>query len=397
MKKQDQINELLSRGVAEVIGREELEKKLKSKKLRIKLGIDPTSPNLHIGRAVALLKLRDFQQLGHTIVLIIGDFTGVIGDTSDKDSERPMLSPAVVKKNLATYREQASKILDMSKVEFQFNSKWLKKLGFWEICEQADVFSLAEFIARENVAKRLNNGTRISLREVLYPLMQGYDSVVVKSDVEVGGTDQRFNMLAGRDLQRHYGQGAQSVVTVNLITGTDGRKMSSSWGNTINLTDTPDDMYGKVMSIPDELIIPYLIHCTRVPLNDVSAFEKNMQSNAANPRDIKMILAREIVTLYHGTSKALRAEESFVQLFQKKQIPESLPTLRISHAHIPLADLLIEARLASSKTEARRLIGQRSVSINDVLIDDVHHETIIPQDGIILKKGKRHFVKVVTK
>ncbi len=396
MKKNDAVIELLTRGVDEVIIKSDLEKKLRSgKKLRVKLGIDPTSPNIHIGRAVQLLKLRDLQQLGHKIVLIIGDFTGVIGDTSDKESERPMLSPQTIKKNLKTYKEQAGKLLDMKEVEFHYNSEWLKKLGYWEICEQADVFSLSAFIARDNIRRRLDAGTHISLRETLYPLMQGYDSVVIKSDIELGGTDQRFNMLAGRDLQKHYGQEPQSIIIMNLLIGTDGRKMSSSWGNTINLTDTPDTMYGKVMSMPDELITSYFVHCTRESLQVIEELEKQMKNNTINPRDVKMRLAREIVTLYHGEKKSQQAEDVFINTFQKKTAPEHLPIFAPSRSHVPLVDLLVETKLASSKTEARKLIEQRSVSINDVTINDIHHETIIPEDGIVLKKGKRHFVKII--
>jgi len=241
----------------------------------------------------------------------------------------------------------------------------------------------------------LDAGTHISLREVLYPLMQGYDSVMIKSDIELGGTDQRFNMLAGRDLQKHYGQDPQSIMIMNLLIGTDGRKMSSSWGNTVNLTDTPDDMYGKIMSMPDNLITPYFVHCTRVSMNEIEELEKQMSGNTLNPRDAKMRLAREIVALYHGEAKALHVESDFIRTFQTKQTPESMPEISISHAHIPLVDLLIEAKLASSKTEARKLIQQKAVGINNTIIDDDHHTVIIPKEGIVLKKGKRHFVKVL--
>ncbi len=252
------IEDILTRGVEEVIDRQDLEAKLKSKKqLRIKLGIDPTSPNIHIGRAVVLWKLRAFQELGHKVVLIVGDFTGLVGDTSDKDAERPMLSEAVIKQNQKSYFEQTFKILDRTKTETHYNSKWLKKLGFKDIAQMADLFGLHEMCARENIAKRLDAGKRVSLRELLYPLMQGYDSVAIKADVELGGTDQRFNLLAGRTIQPFYKQQAQNILMTTLMEGTDGRKMSSSWGNVINITDTPDEMFGKVMSIKDELIKKY--------------------------------------------------------------------------------------------------------------------------------------------
>jgi tyrosyl-tRNA synthetase len=248
LSKSSKMEELLNRGVEEIIDRSNLENKLKSgKQLRIKLGIDPTSPNIHLGRSIPLLKLKDFQELGHKIVLIIGDFTGLIGDTSDKDSERPMLSEETVKENLQTYIKQAAKIINIDTTEIYHNSKWLGGLDYMEIGRQADIFSLSEFISRENISRRLNEGKRVSLRELLYPLMQGYDSVKVRADVEIGGTDQRFNLLAGRDVQRLYNQEPQDIITNPLIEGFDGRKMSSSFGNTVNLFDTPNDIFGKIM------------------------------------------------------------------------------------------------------------------------------------------------------
>lgn len=387
------IDELLTRGVAEMIGKDELEKALLSgKKIRVKLGIDPTSPNLHIGRGVVLLKLRDFQKLGHTVVFIVGDFTGEIGDTSDKDSERPMLASDQVKKNMKTYLDQAGKLLDMKKIEVRFNSEWLEKLDYREICRHANAFSLSEFINRENIKKRLKEGKEISLREVLYPLMQGYDSVKIQADVELGGTDQRFNMLAGRTLQRVYTQPAQSVLMTNLIPGTDGRKMSSSWGNTINFTDAPDDMFGKVMTIPDSLIVSYFIHCTRVPLPQVSEIEKAMKKGA-NPRDAKMRLAKEIVTLYHGKEKADAAEGSFIALFQKHETPSDMPTIALRQG-LSIVEILIAAGMSSSRGDARRLITQGGVAWNG---EPVTKETFVPDltpEGSILKKGKRHFAKI---
>jgi len=240
------IDEILTRGVSEVIDKENLKKRLLSgKRLCIKLGIDPTSPHIHIGRAVVLLKLKDFQDLGHKIVFIVGDSTGVIGDTSDKESERPMLSHKEVVQNAQSYIKQMGKVLNLKNVETHYNSEWLLKLNYNDIGAQADYFSVSDFIARENIKKRLHEGKRVSLREVLYPLMQGYDSVAIKADVELGGTDQRFNLLAGRKLQPHFNQTPQDILMVNLIMGTDGRKMSSSWGNTINITDEAEDMYGK--------------------------------------------------------------------------------------------------------------------------------------------------------
>ncbi|MFC1730958.1 tyrosine--tRNA ligase [candidate division KSB1 bacterium] len=357
----EKIEEILTRGVSEVVDKENLKKRLLSgKRLRIKLGIDPTSPDLHIGRAVLLLKLRDFQELGHEIVLIVGDVTGVIGDTSDKESERPLLTQKEVKENAKTYFKQAGKVLDMSLVEKHFNSEWLSKLSYNEIGGHADQFSVADFIARDNIKKRLDTGKRVSLREMLYPLMQGYDSVAIKADVELGGNDQWFNLLAGRKLQARFNQEPQDILTTNLILGTDGRKMSSSWGNTINLTDTPEDMYGKVMSIPDELIISYFIHCTRVTNEHIKEVEDSMKGGS-NPRDTKMELAREITTLYYGEKVAQKAEEVFVKTFQKGDMSDS-PAVSVESGTL-LKDVLIKEEIVSSGNEFVRLVESGSISI----------------------------------
>lgn len=381
----EKIKALLTRGVENVIEKDHLEEKLKSgKQSRVKFGIDPTSPNIHIGRSIPLLKLKDFQELGHKIVFIIGDFTGVIGDTSDKDSERPMLSAEQVKANMKGYFEQAAKIIDMRKCEKHYNSEWLKKLNYHEIGEQADQFSVAEFIARENIKKRLNAGRRVSLREALYPLMQGYDSVAVKADVEVGGTDQWFNILAGRKLQEHYGQEPQDILVGPLLEGTDGRKMSSSWGNTINLTDEPSDMFGKVMSIPDSLIIKYFTMATRLPLDDISEMARG-----GNPRDAKMRLAREIVTLYYSAKEARQAEEYFVNLFQKHKSPREIKEFSLAGKNIVAA--LVESGLVKSNSDARRNIKQKGVKINNEVVAD-ENQTVKPGD--IIQKGKRYFIRI---
>jgi tyrosyl-tRNA synthetase len=388
------IEEILTRGVAEVIDKENLKKRLFSgEKLRVKLGIDPTSPNLHIGRAVTLLKMKDLQDLGHRIVFLIGDFTGLIGDTSDKESERPMLSKEIVEQNMQTYKEQAGKILDMSKVEFHYNSEWLAKLGYAEIGEQADQFSVAEFIARENIKKRLEKGMRVSLREMLYPLMQGYDSVVLKADLEMGGTDQRFNILAGRELQRHYGQKPQDIILLNLIEGTDGRKMSSSWGNTVNLTDKPNDMFGKIMSIPDELIVKYFIHCTRVPIESVKRMEADMKSGELNPRDAKLELATEIVKIYHGEEAAEKAKEYFIRTISNKEIPEDVSEV-LCQSDQSLVDFMVAAKLATSKSDARRKIEQGGVSIDGEKIGDAVLILDKKYDGKVMKVGKFNFVRI---
>jgi tyrosyl-tRNA synthetase len=385
------IEEILNRGVEEVIDRKDLERKLSSgKKLRVKLGIDPTSPNLHIGRAVILWKLRQFQELGHKIVFIVGDFTGLIGDTSDKDSERPMLTEKQVKENLKGYLKQAGKIIDLDKTETHYNSKWLKKLGFLEIGTMADQFGLNEFISRENIARRMKEGKRVSLREVLYPLMQGYDSIAVKSDVELGGTDQRFNLLAGRTLQKAYGQEPQNVMTMTLMEGTDGRKMSSSWGNVINVTDEPNDMFGKVMRVEDGLMAKYFKLATRLPLNKVADLEQELKKGA-NPRLIKKRLAEEIVTLYHGNKAALAASNEFDRVFSQKEKPSDMPEVKVKSRNI--IDLLVETGMAPSKSEARRLVQQGGVKLNDQVIKEWDAVLDI-ENGQVLQAGKRKFIKL---
>ncbi len=343
------VAELLSRGVLEVIDRKHLEEKLASgKKLRVKLGIDPTSPNIHIGRAVQLWKLRDFQEMGHTAVFIVGDATGVVGDSSDKESERPMLTKERVEENMKNYLAQAFKILDPKKTETHYNSEWLSKLGFVELAKMANLFGLHEFESREVIARRMKAGQRVSFQELLYPLMQGYDSVAVRADVEIGGTDQRFNLLAGRDIQKLYGQEPQDILTTELLEGTDGRKMSSSWGNVINLTDKPSDMFGKVMSVKDELVPRYFELCTRVPRGEVKEITES------HPKEAKMRLAFEITKLYHEEDEAIKAQESFEEAFSKGGVPKDVRTVTARQDE-PLAEIFLREGLVSSKTEFNRL------------------------------------------
>ncbi len=388
---EDKINELLTRGVEEVIDVEQLRRKLKSgKELRVKLGIDPTSPNIHVGRTIPLLKLKDFQDLGHQIVLIIGDFTGLIGDTSDKDSERPMLTEETIKQNLKNYTEQAEKVIDIKRCEVHYNSGWLGKLNYYEIGKQADVFSLSDFVSRENIKKRLDDGKRVSLRELLYPLMQGYDSVAIKADVEVGGTDQRFNLLAGRDLQRSYGQEPQDILTNPLIEGLDGRKMSSSWGNTINLFDSANEMYGKVMSLKDELIIKYLVLTTRLNMTEIKKYEEEMKTST-NPKDIKMILAKEVVKMYHGEKEAQKAQENFEKVFVKGGVPDNVTEVNIDPG-LWFVDALIEGRIVFSRTMGKRLISEGAVTNVDTSqkITDPNAQV---SPGTY-KIGARRFIKI---
>lgn len=383
------IDEVLSRGVQEVIGSDELRERMRAgEQLRIKLGIDPTSAHIHLGRSIPLLKLRDFQELGHQIVLIIGDATGVIGDTSDKDAERPMLGQETIDANKAAYFAQIAKILDMDKVEFRHNSEWLNKLGYTEIGEQADLFSVSDFIARENIKKRLDAGKRVSLREVLYPLMQGYDSVAIRADVEIGGTDQRFNILAGRTMQPHFGQKPQAIILGPIVNGTDGSKMSSSKGNVIALTMGPSEMYGKVMSMRDGDVITYLEVCTRVPRAEIAQVSHEL-SQGANPRDAKMRLAREIVRMYHGADAARVAEQGFIETFQKGGVPNQIPDIAA-----PYAENLVAAGIVASKTELRRLCDEGGVR-------NVASEEKLPKlpdaitEPVVLKIGKRRFVRLV--
>ncbi len=381
--KNDKIKELLTRGVEEIIDKSSLEKKLRSgKQLRVKFGTDPTSPNIHLGRSIPILKLKDFQDLGHKIVFIVGDFTGLIGDTSDKESERPMLTEQTVKENLKTYIKQAGKIIDIDKAEIHYNSKWLGKLKYMDIGHQADSFSLNEFISRENISKRLNNGKRVSLRELLYPLMQGYDSVEVKADVEIGGTDQRFNLLAGRDLQRLYGQEPQDIITNPLVEGLDGRKMSSSFGNTINLFDLPNDMFGKTMSLRDDLIMKYFNLLTRINLETIKEYD--------NPRDLKMKLAFEITKMYHSEREAQIAQDYFVKTFSKKEIPSDVPTFKPTQYDI--LSILVDSKLVPSKAEARRTILQGGVKINGMVVKEISCN--VDKDSTI-QKGKIKFIKIV--
>jgi tyrosyl-tRNA synthetase len=372
---------LLSRGVSEAITREKLREKLLSgKRLRVKLGIDPTSPDLHIGRAVSILKLRDFQQLGHHVVLIVGDFTAVIGDTSDKDAERPMLSKETIEKNKKSYFDQVGKLLYMSQTELRYNSEWLEPLTYREIGEHADLFSVSDFIARDTIARRLKEGKRVSLREVLYPLMQGYDSVAVQADVELGGSDQRFNLLAGRLLQEKFKQETQNILMNPLIEGLDGRKMSSSWGNVIPLTATAQDMYGKVMSMTDEQVPTYFQLCTRVPLAEVSEILKG------HPKEAKMKLAHAIVTLYHSKDAADKAQTHFNEAFSEGGVPSDVPIRTVAKGS-KLRDVVEEV----STSELRRLVDAGAVSV-------VGGEKITTIDAVVkpgvLRIGKHRFLNV---
>lgn len=383
--------------VAEIIGQEELEKALAGgQKLRIKLGIDPTSPNIHLGRSIPLWRLRAFQELGHEIHLIIGDFTGQIGDTSDKTSERPMLSQEIVQENLRCYLEQFWMVLNKEKadlVTIHYNSEWLNGLTLAQISTMADAFSVNQFIKRELIARRLEEGSRVSLREMLYPLMQGYDSVALKASVELGGTDQRFNLLAGRLLQEQAGQAPQAIIMNHLISGTDGRKMSSSWGNVITLLDTPQDKFGKIMSIKDDLLAQYLLvlPLSARPFSEDEITEK--LAAGANPRDLKMQLAETLVELYHGAEVATQMRQQFIAQFQENKVPEEMEVYKVGAEQLSVIEIMANSGLAPSRSEARRLIDQKGVKVDGETVVDPNMILTIKDDQVV-QVGKRRFVRL---
>ncbi len=381
------IEELLTRGVEEVLPTKESLKKLllSGRQLKIKLGIDPTGERIHVGHSAPLLKLRDFQELGHSVVCIVGDFTAVIGDTSDKDSERPMLADDVIRKNMADWRSQVGKILDLTQAEFRHNSEWLSKLTYREIGEHADVFSVSDFIARDNIKRRLDQGKRVSLREVLYPLMQGYDSVAVGADIEIGGTDQRFNLLAGRALQEKHGEPPQHIVTLSLMTDAAGKKMSKTGGATIYVTDEPNDIFGKSMSVPDELVRQYFISMTRLPMSEVDRVV------ADHPKEAKLALAIELVRMYHGAAAAERARVNFETTFSSGGVPDDVIEVRVGDEG--LIDALVQAKVVSSKSDYRRLLSEGAVRV--VESGDKLTEHSLPPYDHVVRIGKHRFVRIM--
>ncbi|MDO8515759.1 MAG: tyrosine--tRNA ligase [bacterium] len=383
------INSLLSRGVEEVIDKEHLAHALASgKKLRIKLGIDPTAEDLHLGHAVALRKLKAFQDAGHTIVLIIGDFTGRIGDPSGRTDARVPLTERQIKVNMKAYLKQTKKILNLRKTEIHYNSRWFNKEGVAKIIELASIGTIQQALARADFKHRLEAGKDVSLLEMFYPLFQGYDSVKVGSDLEVGGTDQKLNLLAGRKLQRHFGEPEQDILTVPLLIGLDGtRKMSKSYDNYVGLDDTPEDMFGKVMSLPDALVRHYFMLCTDVAERDVENLEGSL-----SPRDLKARLGFEIVKLYHGDKKAQAAQESFDKVFSKKEIPEDAPALEVK-SPISAIDLVLASGTQKSKSDAWRLIEGGGLSIGETSVSDPR-EMLVLHEGDAVKIGKKRFFRV---
>jgi tyrosyl-tRNA synthetase len=390
---ENKIDEILTRGVEDIIVKEELRNLLLSgKQLRIKLGVDPTGPKIHLGRAIPLRKLREFQKLGHQVVFIVGDFTATVGDASDKSDKRPMLTRMQIDENLRDYKSQVSKIIDISKTEFVYNNDWLSKLSFEEVTKLAECFSVQQMLARRNFKERYENGVEISLREFLYPMMQGYDSVAVKSDVELGGFDQLFNLKAGRIMQDYFGQPPQHLITCQMLEGIDGRKMSSSWGNIIAIVDDPHTMFGKVMALHDDLIIKYFVLCTDVTLEEIQGFEKALQEGT-NPRDIKMRLGTELVTQYHNEKDATLAKNSWIETFSKGGLPAEIPVLQVEKGTL-LADALVSSGIVVSKTDWRRLLEEGAVTDTEKgpLVDPK-----IVAYNATFKIGKKRFVKIEIK
>jgi tyrosyl-tRNA synthetase len=380
---------VLRRGTAAIISEGELARKLAlGRPLRVKLGLDPSAPDIHLGHAVVLRKLRQFQDLGHEVVALIGDFTGRIGDPSGKSETRRQLSPAEVEANARTYEAQILKILDPARTRIDFNSRWLAALDFAQVCELASKVTVARLLERDDFASRFREGRPIHLHEFFYALMQGYDSVALAADVELGGTDQTFNLMMAREIQRDYGQEPEVAVVMPLLEGTDGvQKMSKSLGNYIGINEPPTVMFGKVMSIPDSLIARYFEICTTVPL------ERVRQLLAGNPRDAKAELARTIVADYHGEAAAAQAAEEFTRVFSRRELPREMPEVILPAASASAVDLLIHAGLASSRSEARRLVLQGGVSLNGRRLED----PVAPQaveDGSVLQVGPRRFARL---
>lgn len=397
---QPEFQDLLTRGTDKIIDRERLEAALAAgagaHQLRIKFGVDPTRPDLHIGHAVVLTKLRQFQELGHKVIFLIGDYTTKIGDPSGRNQTRPMLTDAEIAANVKTYLDQVGKVLDIKKAEIRYNSEWLSKLDFGRLIQLASNISVAQTIEREDFKMRLQEGSEIALHELLYPLMQAYDSVALEADVEFGGSDQLFNLMAGRSLQKKLGQVPQIVFTCPILVGLDGvKKMSKSLGNYVGVNDAPIDMFGKIMKVPDNLIAPYYELCTEVPQDAIKGLVQTL-SAGANPRDAKASLAREIVARYHGMKAAIQAEADWNATFRDKSGPtaDMVTKFHLSSPPASYIDLLQQVGAAGSKSEARRLLEQGGVSVNGqvVSLDDALGPELA--DGSLLKVGKRRFYQL---
>jgi tyrosyl-tRNA synthetase len=394
--------DLIKRGTTEIIPEEDLarkiERSIKTKKpLNIKLGCDPSRPDLHLGHSVVLRKLRQFQNLGHQAILIIGDFTGMIGDPSGKNKTRPSLSLEETRRNGQSYFEQATKILSALHITMLYNSEWLAKMNFADVIHLASKYTVARMLERDDFLGRYKAGEPISMHEFLYSLAQAMDSVVVKADVELGGSDQKFNLLVGRDVQREYGQEPQVALTVPLLVGTDGvEKMSKSYDNYIGFNDPPKDIYGKTLRIPDHLIYTYFELTTDVSNKDLAAIKKQLNDGKTNPRDLKRRLARTLVELYYDGEAAQKAEEEFDRIFIAKSVPDEIENyeLKPGNGSATVSTLLVDSKLASSKGEARRLIEQGGVSIDGERVSDFN-APLPRKTEFILKVGKRRFLRVL--
>lgn len=403
-------NKILNRGVAEVIDRTNLKKKLDGgEKLRVKLGIDPTTPYLHLGHAVVLRKLKQFQDAGHKAVFIVGDFTATIGDPSGRSEQRPTLTREEIEKNMESYVQEAGKILDMKKAEVRYNSEWYQNKDVIFFMEFTSKFTIARLLERDDFQKRIKEDRDISMLEVLYPIMQGYDSVAIKADVELGGTDQKFNLLMGRKVQKKYGMREQDILMTPLLEGTDGvRKMSKSLDNYIGLSETPDEMFGKIMSIQDDLMVKYFILLTDIAESEIEQLKRDRLKPASpderarrggpgsasrSPKEWKEMLAFEIVRSYHGEKEAQKAAKNFKEIFSEHDVPSDIPVLKVKKDRVGIVDLLIEVDLASSKSEARRLVVQGGVKVDGRVIKNAD-EKIEIKEGMVVQVGKRRFVRI---
>ena len=393
--------EVLRRGAAEIISEEELLAKLRraqatGRPLRVKLGLDPTAPDIHLGHTVVLRKLRQFQDLGHQVVLIIGDFTGRIGDPTGKSVTRPQLTEEEVRANARTYAEQFSRILDPARTEITFNNDWLGRLTFADVIHLAARYTVARMLERDDFAQRYREGRPIAIHEFLYPLAQAYDSVAVRADVELGGTDQKFNLLVGREIQREYGQEPQVALLMPLLEGTDGKdKMSKSLGNYIGIAEPPGEMFGKTMSIPDELIVKYMVLATDLDMDEIRRLERGMAAGEINPRDAKLRLAHALVRMYHGPAAADAAREEFLRVFSRGQLPREMPEVHLPAPRLDAVRLLRVAGMAASNSEARRLIEQGAVRLDGRRLANPQEE-LTPADGAVLQVGKRRFARLRT-
>ena len=391
--------DLILKGTEEVIPVEELEKKLKTsekenKPLRVKFGCDPSRPDLHVGHAVVLRKLRHFQDLGHDAILLIGDFTAMIGDPTGRNKTRPQITLKETKENAQSYIDQASIVLSKENLQIVYNSDWLGSMDFSDVIKLSSKYTVARMLERDDFTKRHKEGVPISVHEFLYPLAQGHDSVHLNADVELGGTDQKFNLLVGRDLQKEAGQDPQVIITTPILEGTDGvEKMSKSYDNYIGLTDSPEDQYGRTLSIPDYLMSRYFEYATEASSEDLRLINKDLEKGLSNPRDLKRRLAREIVSLYHGGEAAIDAEKKFDALFIDKDEPDDMPEYKLEESE-KLVLVMVNAGMVSSNGEARRMISQGAVKINKEKVDDIH--TMIEEGNeIVIKVGKRKFLKVI--